>query len=69
MMTASIGAQKRSLPDKVRLAAAAVAAAADSVHINYDKLSAYAGLLLENNILPQMTDLDRQTLGAGKTDL
>lgn len=67
MMTASIGAQKRSLPDKVRLAAAAVAAAADSVHINYDKLSAYAGLLLENNILPQMTDLDRQTLGAGKT--
>lgn len=61
-MTAGI-----SLPMQVRAAARMVAERADSVHIRHDKLAGYAGLLLKRHVNRQMTDLDRQTLGAGQT--
>ena len=56
-----------SLPMQVRAAAEAVAARADSVHIRHDRLAAYTGLLLKQDINREMTDLDRRTLGAGQT--
>jgi len=70
-MTAVIRAatETLSLPERVRRAAAAVADKADSVHIRHEKLAAYAALLLkEMPHVQQMTELDLQTLGAGKTD-
>lgn len=67
MIVSRSSASLPSLPEQVRAAARAVAAEADSVHICREKLAAYAALLLQKDMHPQMTDLDRRTLGAGQT--
>ncbi|MBW7911520.1 MAG: hypothetical protein H3C49_09675 [Alphaproteobacteria bacterium] len=52
--------------DNIRRAAAEVAGMAKHVRLNGDKISAYTAALLQTR-KPQMTALDNQTLGGGKT--